>query len=162
VTCPTRSLNRSCSATSRRAFSAAWGWTLEEAAGRYNALRAKGAEEAVTSLTGSRLSEWENWPLNTRKPSFLSLCLLAEIYHCPVLDLIDFRDREHLPPASCSHSTRPEQARRKRKAAAVHSEIAGHTRCDSAAASCPARRSLRRAAAGRRSKHRRRSVHAGR
>jgi len=53
----------------------------------------------VTSLTGSRLSEWENWPLNTRKPSFLSLCLLAEIYHCPVLDLIDFRDREHLPPA---------------------------------------------------------------
>ena len=82
----------------RKAWRAAWGWTLEEAAGRYNALRAKGAHEAVTSLTGSRLSEWENWPLNTRKPSFLSLCLLAEIYHCPVLDLIDFRDREHLPP----------------------------------------------------------------
>jgi hypothetical protein len=82
----------------RKAWRAAWGWTLEEAAEWYNALRAKGADEAVTSLTGSRLSEWENWPLNTRKPSFLSLCLLAEIYHCPVLDLIDFRDREHLPP----------------------------------------------------------------
>jgi hypothetical protein len=81
----------------RKAWRVAWGWTLEEAAGRYNALRAKGAEEAVTSLTGSRLSEWENWPLNARKPSFVSLCLLAEIYHCPVLDLIDFRDREHLP-----------------------------------------------------------------
>jgi hypothetical protein len=43
----------------RKAWRVAWGWTLEEAAERYNALRAKGAEDAVTSLTGSRLSEWE-------------------------------------------------------------------------------------------------------
>ena len=38
----------------RAAWRAAWGWTLEEAAERHNALRAKSAAEAVTSLTGSR------------------------------------------------------------------------------------------------------------
>lgn len=80
----------------RPAWRVAWGWTLEEAAERYNALRAKGTTQAVTSLTGSRLSEWENWPLSTRKPPVTGLCLLAEIYQCGVLDLIDFHDREKL------------------------------------------------------------------
>ncbi len=83
----------------RAAWRIAWGWTLDEAAERYNALRAKGAPQAVTSLTGSRLSEWEKWPFSTRKPSILSLSLLAEIYHAGVLDLIDFHDREKLASA---------------------------------------------------------------
>jgi len=83
----------------RAAWRAAWGWTLEEAAERYNALRARGTSEAVTSLTGSRLSEWENWPFGTRKPPITGLCLLAEIYHAGVLDLIDFHDREKLAAA---------------------------------------------------------------
>ena len=65
----------------RAAWRIAWGWTLEEAAERYNALRAKDDAQAVASLTGSRLSEWENWPLSTRKPPITGLCLLAEIYH---------------------------------------------------------------------------------
>jgi hypothetical protein len=83
----------------RTAWRIAWGWTLEESAERYNALRARGAPEAVTSLTGSRLSEWENWPFSTRKPSITGLCLLAEIYQCGVLDLTDVQDREKLPAA---------------------------------------------------------------
>ena len=83
----------------RAAWRIAWGWTLDEAAERFNALRTKGASEAVTSLTGSRLSEWENWPLSARKPSITGLYLLAEIYQCGVLDLIDFHDREKLPTA---------------------------------------------------------------
>ena len=83
----------------RAAWRIAWGWTLEEAAERYNALRAKGTPEAVTALTGSRLSEWENWPFSTRKPPVTGLCLLAEIYHAGVLDLIDFHDREKLTTA---------------------------------------------------------------
>jgi hypothetical protein len=83
----------------RTAWRIAWGWTLEESAERYNALRARSAPEAVTSLTGSRLSEWENWPFSTRKPSITGLCLLAEIYQCGVLDLIDVQDREKLPAA---------------------------------------------------------------
>lgn len=81
----------------RTAWRTAWGWTLEEAAERFNALRATDAGDAVTSLTGSRLSEWENWPLSSRKPSVTGLCVLAEIYQCGVLDLIDFQDREKLP-----------------------------------------------------------------
>ncbi len=83
----------------RAAWRIAWGWTLEEAAGRYNALRARGAPEAVTSLTGSRLSEWENWPFSARKPPVTGLCLLAEVYQCSVLDLIDVCDREKLSAA---------------------------------------------------------------
>ena len=83
----------------RAAWRIAWGWTLEEAAERYNALRAKDEAQALASLTGSRLSEWENWPFSTRKPSVLGLCLLAEIYQAGVLDLIDFHDRENLSTA---------------------------------------------------------------
>jgi tetratricopeptide (TPR) repeat protein len=83
----------------RAAWRIAWGWTLEEAAERYNTLRAKDQNGALTSLTGSRLSEWENWPFSTRKPSIPSLCLLAEIYQASTLDLIDFHDREKLATA---------------------------------------------------------------
>src|SRR5580658_3495713 len=78
----------------RTAWRIAWGWTLAEAAARYNALRARSAPEAVTSLTGSRLSGWETWPFSSRKPSITGLCLPAEIYQCSVLDLIDVQDRE--------------------------------------------------------------------
>src|SRR5450755_3443708 len=83
----------------RAAWRIAWGWTLEEAAERYNALRAKDEAQALASLTGSRLSEWENWPFSTRKPPVTGLCLLAEIYHAGMLDLIDVHDREKLPAA---------------------------------------------------------------
>jgi hypothetical protein len=83
----------------RKAWRIAWGWTLEEAAARYNALRAKDTPQAVTALTGSRLSEWENWPFSTRKPPVTGLCLLAEIYHSAVPDLIDLHDRDNLTTA---------------------------------------------------------------
>ena len=83
----------------RVAWRIAWGWTLEEAAERYNALRAKDEAQALASLTGSRLSEWENWPFSARKPPVTVLCLLAEIYQAGVLDLIDVHDREKLPAA---------------------------------------------------------------
>ena len=83
----------------RAAWRIAWGWTLEEAAERYNVLRAKDEDRALASLTGCRLSEWENWPFSTRKPPVTGLCLLAEIYHAGVLDLIDVHDREKLPAA---------------------------------------------------------------
>ncbi len=83
----------------RAAWRTAWGWTLDEAADRYNALRASGGQDIVASLSGSRLSEWENWPLSPRKPPVTGLCLLAEIYQCAVLDLIDLHDREKLTPA---------------------------------------------------------------
>jgi|HubBroStandDraft_1064217.scaffolds.fasta_scaffold05523_2 tetratricopeptide (TPR) repeat protein/transcriptional regulator with XRE-family HTH domain len=102
----------------RAAWRIAWGWTLEEAAERYNMLRAKDETRALTSLTGSRLSEWENWPFSTRKPSILSLCLLAEIYQASVLDLIDFDDREKLSTAELLALDKPgtDSARAERSA----------------------------------------------
>jgi hypothetical protein len=81
----------------RAAWRIAWGWTLPEAADRYNALRSRGQPQAVTALTASRLSEWENWPLSARKPTVTGLCLLAEIYQCSALELIDVDDRQKLP-----------------------------------------------------------------
>jgi Flavoprotein len=81
----------------RGAWRTAWGWTLPEAADRYNALRSRGQAQPVTALTASRLSEWENWPLSARRPPVTGLCLLAEMYQCAVLDLIDVADREELP-----------------------------------------------------------------
>ena len=65
----------------------------------------------MTSLTGSRLSEWENWPFSTRKPPITGLCLLAEICQCGVLDLIDVHDREKLPALNCSRSAKPQPPR---------------------------------------------------
>ena len=104
----------------RAAWRTAWGWTLEEAAERFNVVRAAGAGEAVTALTGSRLSEWENWPLSTRRPSVVGLCVLAEVYQCGVPDLIDFHDREKLPA--------PELLALGKTAAAPASPAAGHGR----------------------------------
>jgi hypothetical protein len=83
----------------RAAWRTAWGWTLPEAADRYNALRGQGQAQPVTALTASRLSEWENWPFSTRKPAVIGVCLLAEMYQCGVLDLIDVSDREKFPAA---------------------------------------------------------------
>ncbi len=83
----------------RAAWRTTFGWTLDEAAERYNALRGKGDPDACAALTGSRLSEWENWPFSARKPPIAGLCLLAEIYQVGVLDLVDLDDREKMAPA---------------------------------------------------------------
>ncbi len=66
----------------REAYRLAWGWTLKQAAARFNdhAARHDADPEARASLTGSSLSEFEHWPRSTRKPSVYVLFILAEIY----------------------------------------------------------------------------------
>jgi transcriptional regulator with XRE-family HTH domain len=83
----------------REAYRLAWGLSLERAAARFNdrAARADAAQETCASLTGSRLSEWEQWPRTGRKPSVYALCMLAEIYETDVLCLLDLADHESLP-----------------------------------------------------------------
>ncbi len=83
----------------REAYRLAWGWTLEQAAARFNdrAARYGTDPEARASLTGSRLSEFEHWPRSTRKPSVYVLVMLAEIYETNVLCLLDLADHESLP-----------------------------------------------------------------
>ncbi len=83
----------------REAYRLARGWTLEQAAARFNehAARPDADPEAGASLTGSRLSEFEHWPRSTRKPSVHALVTLAEIYQTGVLCLLDLADHESLP-----------------------------------------------------------------
>ena len=83
----------------RQAYRLAWGWSLEQAAARFNegAARQDADPEARAGLTGSRLSEWEHWPRGSRKPSVYVLFMLAEVYQTDVLCLLDFADHESLP-----------------------------------------------------------------
>ena len=92
-------IGRRYRARPREAYRLAWGLSLERAAARFNdrAARADAETEARASLTGSRLSEWEQWPRTGRKPSVYALCMLAEIYETDVLCLLDLADHESLP-----------------------------------------------------------------
>jgi transcriptional regulator with XRE-family HTH domain len=83
----------------REAYRLAWGWTLDHAAARFNALAAReGADPgACASLNSSRLSEFEHWPKNARKPSVYVLFMLAGMYETDVLCLLDLADHESLP-----------------------------------------------------------------
>jgi len=92
-------IGRRYRARPREAYRLAWGLSLERAAARFNdhAARADADPETRASLTGSRLSEWEQWPRTGRKPSVYALCMLAEIYETDVLCLLDLADHESLP-----------------------------------------------------------------
>ena len=83
----------------RQAYRLAWGWSLEQAAARFNdrAARQDADPDARASLTGSRLSEYEHWPRSSRKPSVYVLVMLAEVYQTDVLCLLDLADHESLP-----------------------------------------------------------------
>ena len=92
-------IGRRYRARPRQAYRLAWGWSLEQAAARFNdrAARPDADPDARASLTGSRLSEWEQWPRSSRKPSVYVLVMLAEIYETDVLCLLDLADHESLP-----------------------------------------------------------------
>ena len=64
----------------RQAYRLAWGWSLEQAAARFNdrAARQDADPDARASLIASRLSEFEHWPRSSRKPSVYALVMLAE------------------------------------------------------------------------------------
>jgi transcriptional regulator with XRE-family HTH domain len=83
----------------RQAYRLAWGWSLEQAAARFNdrAARQDADPDARASLIANRLSEFEHWPRSSRKPSVYALFMLAEIYQTDVLCLLDLADHESLP-----------------------------------------------------------------
>jgi hypothetical protein len=90
----------------RTAWREAYGWSLNEAAQQINACKGQVGLDpgGIASMTGSHLCEHENWPgpgatLAGRKPTPYLLALLAAVYRCTVLDLVDLADREHLPAA---------------------------------------------------------------
>jgi len=61
----------------RQAYRLAWGWTLDQAAARFNERAAsEGTDpQGRASMTGPHLCEVEKWPDSSRKPSAYVLCL---------------------------------------------------------------------------------------
>ena len=94
-------LSRRYQARPREAYRLAWGWTLTQAAERFNerAAREGTDPQARAGMTGAHLCEAEQWPYSDRKPSVYVLCLLAAVYDTDVLCLLDLADHESLPQA---------------------------------------------------------------
>ncbi|WP_262370761.1 XRE family transcriptional regulator [Streptomyces sp. WAC01526] len=82
----------------REAWRHAHGMTLQAAADRINDLGGSRPGLAIAA-DASLVGKWEKWPsASGRKPSPGVLTLLAEMYGCDVGDLLDFTDRQELPP----------------------------------------------------------------
>ncbi len=84
----------------REAYRLAWGWSLDQAAARFNARAAQETTDPQgrAGLTGARLCEYEKWPASQRRPSLYVLTMLARMYETGVLALLDLADYENLPP----------------------------------------------------------------
>ena len=90
----------------RAAWREAYGWSLQETADRINAFRGQVGLDpgGFAGMTASHLCEHENWPGHNstpsgRRPTPYLLAVLAAVYDCGIIDLIDLADREHLPAA---------------------------------------------------------------
>ena len=95
----------------REAYRQAWGWSLDHAAARFNALAAQEGTDpqARAGMTGPHLCEHERWPDGGRKPPVHVLVLLAQMYQTDVLALLDLADHENLaPPDRLTLIRRPE------------------------------------------------------
>ncbi len=97
----------------RESFRLAWGWSLNHAAARFNALAAQaGTDPQVRAgMTGPHLCEYERWPSGGRKPSVYLLLMLAQMYETDVLCLLDLADHESLAPQDRLALIRPVQPR---------------------------------------------------
>lgn len=107
----------------RTAWREAYGWSLNEAARRINDHTGDiGLDPGgISSMSASHLCEYEAWPGQApkqsgrkpdgRRPTPYLLALLAAVYGCAVLELIDVADREHLPPGDLLVLDKYSQAR---------------------------------------------------
>lgn len=98
----------------REAHRLAHGWTLGQAAARFNARAAElGTDpDGLAGMAGNRLCEYEKWPHSERRPSVYVLVMLAQVYQTGVLSLLDLADHEHLPPRDRLTLLQPGQAAR--------------------------------------------------
>jgi hypothetical protein len=81
----------------REGYRLAQGWSLEEAAERFNEHADQQDMDRQERLTGSRLAELERWPDTPETPPVQVLFALAEIYGADVLSLLDCADHQNLP-----------------------------------------------------------------
>lgn len=95
----------------RQSYRLAWGWTLNHAAERFNALCARQGTDpqARAGMTGAHLCEYEQWPASERKPSVHVLVTLARLYDTDALCLLDLADHENLAPQDRLALIRPQR-----------------------------------------------------
>jgi transcriptional regulator with XRE-family HTH domain len=84
----------------RQACRLARGWTLDQAAARFNEIAASAGTDPQgrAYMTGPHLCEYEKWPDSERKPSVYVLCVLARVYETDPVCLLDLADHEGLDP----------------------------------------------------------------
>lgn len=73
----------------RPAWRYAHGWTQDQAAARFNEV----VGDEKSSMTGNRISDYENWPVSGVKPKPDTLRILAVIYETAAAKLVDRNDR---------------------------------------------------------------------
>ncbi|MGH3772712.1 MAG: NB-ARC domain-containing protein, partial [Pseudonocardiaceae bacterium] len=79
----------------RSAWRHAYGWTQEHVADLFN----REVNDSNASITGSRISDFENWPKKGRaKPTVPTLGVLAKIYTTRVSKLLDRHDLHNMDP----------------------------------------------------------------
>jgi transcriptional regulator with XRE-family HTH domain len=97
----------------RQSYRLARGWTLNNAAERFNALAARQGTDpqARAGMTGAHLCEYEQWPASERKPSVYVLVTLGRLYDTDTLRLLDLADHESLDPKDRLALIRPQRPR---------------------------------------------------
>ncbi|CAM5501965.1 MULTISPECIES: helix-turn-helix domain-containing protein [Streptomyces] len=92
----------------REAWRHAHGWSQQEVADRLADHFARRPGQPVW-VDASMVGKWEKWPVTSdRRPRVAVLLALADIYDCPVTDLLDLEDRRALPPDDIEVLTRLE------------------------------------------------------
>jgi transcriptional regulator with XRE-family HTH domain len=83
----------------REAWRQAHGWTVHEAAARFTDLAAERGHD-IPRTDAALLGKWEKWPAFVEcRPTLVILILLADLYGCTLWELLDGKDRQHLPDA---------------------------------------------------------------
>lgn len=103
-----RQIGRRWQIRPREAYRHAYGWSQDEVARQFAGVVARlevartrsgpGAPPPTApAISGSRIGEYERWPLGGRRPSVYALLVLAEVFEVPVHQLLDYQDHRALP-----------------------------------------------------------------
>src|SRR4051794_25221001 len=82
----------------REAYRHAHGWSQDEVAVRFTEVAARLAPGSRSApMVGTRIGEYERWPVGGRRPSPYVLTVLAEVYGTDLGRLLDDADTEAMP-----------------------------------------------------------------
>lgn len=94
-----RELQRQYRLRPRVAFREAHGWSQDELARRYDAVAGLGGDAwpAPATMTGTRIGDYERWPLGGRRPSLYVVTTLAQVFNTTLDQLVDAADLAGMP-----------------------------------------------------------------